>query len=85
MHVRSVIKKVALKNTLYFVKYKKDKFLTVNSSTQVRYFIRLLSRNLYFLYFLKYKVFFNGTFLCTLLMSKSIYIFNHIIFEDKKV
>jgi hypothetical protein len=27
--MRSVIKQVALKNTLYFVKYKKDKFLTV--------------------------------------------------------
>jgi hypothetical protein len=82
--MRSVIKKVALKNTLYFVKYKKNKFLTVNS-TQVRNFIRLLSGNLSFLYFLKYKVFFNGTFLCILLVSKSIYIFNHIIYEDKKV
>jgi hypothetical protein len=85
MHMRSVIKKVVLKNTLYFVKYKKDKFLTVNSSTQVRYFISLLLENLSFLYFLKYKVFFNGTFLCTLLVSKSIYIFNHIIFVDTKV
>jgi hypothetical protein len=81
MHMRSVIKKVGLKNTLYFVKYKKDKFLTVNSSTQVR----LLLENLSFLYFLKYKVFVNGTFLCTHLVSKSIYIFNHIIFEDTKV
>jgi hypothetical protein len=71
MHMRSVIKKVALKNTLYFVKYKKDKFLTINSSTQVRYFISLLSENLSFLYFLKYEVFFNGTFLCILLVSKS--------------
>jgi hypothetical protein len=53
--MRSVIKKVAL--NLYFVKYKKDKFLTVNSSTQVRHFISLLSENLSFLYFLKYKVF----------------------------
>jgi hypothetical protein len=70
MHMRNVIKKVVLKNTLYFVKYKKDKFS---------------SENLSFLYFLKYKVFFNGTFLCTLLVFKSIYIFNHIIFEDKKV
>jgi hypothetical protein len=85
MHIRSVIKKVALKNTLYFVKYKKDKFLTVNSSTQVRHFISLLLENLSFLYFLKYKVFLNETFLCTLLVSKSIYIFNHIIFEDTKV
>jgi hypothetical protein len=67
------------------VKYKKEKFLTVNSSTQVRHFIGLLSENLSFLYFLKYKVFLNGTFLCTLLVSKSIYIFNHIIFEDTKV
>jgi hypothetical protein len=39
MHMRSVIKKVGLKNTLYFVKYKKEKFLTVNSSTQVRHLI----------------------------------------------
>jgi hypothetical protein len=85
MHMRSVIKNVALKNTLYFVKYKKDKFLTVNSSTQVRHFISLLLENLSFLYFLKYKAFLNGTFLCTLLVSKSIYIFNHIIFEDTKV
>jgi hypothetical protein len=85
MHMRSVIKKVAFKNTLYFVKYKKDKFLTVNSSTQVRHFISLLSENLSFLYFLKYKVFLNETFLCTLLLSKSIYIFNHIIFKDIKV
>jgi hypothetical protein len=83
--MRRVIKKVVLKNTLYFVKYKKDKFLTVNSSTQVRHFISLLSENLSFLYFLKYKVFFNKTFLCTLLVSKSIYIFNHIIFKDTKV
>jgi hypothetical protein len=57
MHMRSVIKKVALKNTLYFVKYKKDKFLTVNSSTQVHHFISLLSKKLSFLYFLIYKVF----------------------------
>jgi hypothetical protein len=57
--MRNVIKKVALKNTLYFVKYKKDKFLTVNSST-VRHFISLLSRNLSFLYFLKY--FLTGLF-----------------------
>jgi hypothetical protein len=83
--MRSVIKKVTLKNTLYFVNYKKDKFLTINSSTQIRHFISLLSENFSFLYFLKYKVFFNRTFLCTLLVSKSIYIFNHIIFEDTKV
>jgi hypothetical protein len=85
MHMRSVIQKIVLKNTLYFVKYKKDKFLTVNNSTQVHYFISLLLIFLSFLYFLKYKVFLNGTFLCTLLVSKSIYIFNHIIFEDIKV
>jgi hypothetical protein len=36
------------------------------------------------LYFPKYKVFFNGTFLTTLLVSKSIYIFNAIIFENIK-
>jgi hypothetical protein len=79
--MRSIIKKVALKNTLYFVKYKKDKFLTVNSiRTQVRHFISLLSENLHFLYFLKYKVFLNETFFCRLPVSKSIYIFNHIIF-----
>jgi hypothetical protein len=48
MHIRSVIKKVALKNTLYFVNYKKDKFLTVNSSTQVPHFISLLLENLSF-------------------------------------
>jgi hypothetical protein len=83
--MRSVIKKVALKNTLYFVKYKNDKFFTVNCSTQVRHFISLFSKNLSFLYFLKYKVILNGTFLCTLLVSKSIYIFNHIIFKDTKV
>jgi hypothetical protein len=85
MHMRSVIKKVMLKNTLYFVKYKKDKFLPVNSTTQVRHFISLLLKFLSFLYFLKYKLFFNGTFLCILLVSKSIYIFNHIIFKDTKV
>jgi hypothetical protein len=65
--------------------YKKDKFLTVNSSIQVRHFISLLSKNLSFLYFLKYKVFLNRIFLYTLLVSKSIYIFNHIIFKNTRV
>jgi hypothetical protein len=53
MHTRSVIKKVALKNTLYFVKYKKDKFLTVNSSTQVRHFNQFTFRKFVFFVFSK--------------------------------
>jgi hypothetical protein len=38
----SVCKKVLLKNTLYFGKYKKDKFLVVNSS-------KVVVKNIYFL------------------------------------
>jgi hypothetical protein len=38
-----------------------------------------------FLYFTKCKVFFNTTFLITLLMCISIYIFNVIIFKNKKI
>jgi hypothetical protein len=58
------MQKVPLKNTLYFKKYKKDKFLTK------RYIILLLFtiKNLSFLYFPKYNVFFNETFLHTLLL-----------------
>jgi hypothetical protein len=59
------MQKSPIKNTLYFKKYKKDKFLTK------RYIILLLLftiRNLSFLYFPKYNVFFNETFLHTLLL-----------------
>jgi hypothetical protein len=47
------MQKSPIKNTLYFGKYKKDKFLIVNSSKTVYLFVR----NLLFLYFPKYKVF----------------------------
>jgi hypothetical protein len=83
MRVRSVIKKVALKNTLYFVKYKKDKFLTVNSSTQVCHFISLLLENLSFLYFLKYKIFLTGLF-CVHSSCLNLSTYYHIIFEDTR-
>jgi hypothetical protein len=81
IYMRSVRKKVPLKNTLYFQKSKKDKFLIVNSSKIIYFFIR----NLSFLYFLKYKVFFNKTFLCMLLLYISFYIFNAIISRDIEV
>jgi hypothetical protein len=42
-------------------------------------------RNLSFLYFPKYNIFFNKTFLHTLFLYISIYIFNLIIFYDIKV
>jgi hypothetical protein len=42
-------------------------------------------RNLSFLYFPKYNVFCNGTFLHTLLLYIFIYIFNLIIFRDLKM
>jgi hypothetical protein len=41
-------------------------------------------RNLSFLHFPKYNIFFNETFLHTLLLYICIYIFNHIIFKDIK-
>jgi hypothetical protein len=40
---------------------------------------------LFFLYFLKYKVFFNGTFLGMLLLHISFYIFKVIIFRTIEV
>jgi hypothetical protein len=40
----------------------------------------LFVKNLSFLYFLKYKVFLNETFLCTLLLYISFHIFNALIF-----
>jgi hypothetical protein len=67
--------KSPLKNTLWFGKYKKDKFLTKI----------VFVRNLSFLYFPKYNIFFNGTFLHTLLLYVSIYIFNVIIFRNIKI
>jgi hypothetical protein len=81
-YMMSVCKRVPLKNTLYFRKYKEDKFLIVNSSSKIIY---LFVRNLSFLYFLKYKVFFNGTFLRTLFLYISFYIFKAIIFRDIEV
>jgi hypothetical protein len=76
MYKRSVCKKVPLKNTLYFERYKKDKFLIVNSSKIIYIFVR----NLSFLYNLKYKVFFNETFSGMLLLYIFFYLFNTIIF-----
>jgi hypothetical protein len=78
------MQKNPLKNTLYFGKYKKDKFLIVNNSkVVVKYkIIYLFVRNLSFLYFLKYKVFFNGIFLYMLRLYISFYIFKAIIFQN---
>jgi hypothetical protein len=41
--------------------------------------------NLFFLYFPKYNVFFNGNFLQTHILYIFIYIFNTIIFRDTEV
>jgi hypothetical protein len=81
MYKRSVYEKFPLKNTLYFKRYKKENFLIVKSSKTIYFFVR----NLSFLYILKYKVFFNGTFSRMLLLYISFYIFNAIIFKDIKV
>jgi hypothetical protein len=81
IYMRSVRKKVPLKNTLYFGKYKKDKFLTKRYTILILFTIR----NLSFLYLLKYNMFFNETFLHTLLLYISIYVFNAISFEDIEV
>jgi hypothetical protein len=43
------------------------------------------SKEVYFLYFIKYKVFFNGTFLRTLLMYVCFYIFSAISFWNIEV
>jgi hypothetical protein len=77
-------KKVLLKNTLYFWKYKKDKFLT-EKYTIVLLFYYYLLLEIFFFIFSKIQHIFNGTFLHTLVMYISIYIFNLIIFEDIKV
>ena len=73
LDMRSVIKKFSIKNMLYFGKHKKNKFMTVNSSTIACHFVSLLSQNLSFLYFPKYKVFLTGLFLlhssCTYLST----------------
>jgi hypothetical protein len=74
---RSVHKKVPFKYTLYFRKYKKDKFLTKRCTI-----LLFTIRNLSFLYLPKYKIFFNGTFLHTLLLYIFIYVFNANFFED---
>jgi hypothetical protein len=79
IYVRSVYKKVPLKNMLYFRKYKKGKFLIVNSSKIIYLFVK----NLYFLYFLKSKVFLMGLFLCMLLLQISFYIFKAIFFRHR--
>jgi hypothetical protein len=42
-------------------------------------------RNLSFLYLSKYNIFFNGTFLYTLLLYTSIYVFNAQFFEDTEL
>jgi hypothetical protein len=78
---RSIQKKVPLKNTLYFRKYKKDKFLTKRYIILLLLYYYLLSEILLFL-FPKYNVFFNMTFLHRLFLYISIYIFNIIIFGD---
>jgi hypothetical protein len=75
------MQKSLIKNTLYFENYKKDKLLIVNSSKIIYLFVR----NLSFLYFFKYKVFFNETFLCMLLLYISFYIFKAIIFQNIEV
>jgi hypothetical protein len=74
------MQKSPVKNNLYFAKYKIDKFLIVNSSKIIYLFVS----NLYFLYFLKYKVFFNGTFLRMLFLYKSFYVFKAIIFSKHR-
>jgi hypothetical protein len=71
MYKRSVCEKIPLKNTLYFERYKKDKFLIVNSSKIIYIFVR----NLSFLYILKYKVFLMGHFhICSYCIYLSIYL-----------
>jgi hypothetical protein len=72
--------KSPVKKYLYFWKYKKEKFLIKI------YTILLLFAlgNLSFLYFPKYNVFYNVTFVHTLLLYISIYIFNLIIFWRHK-
>jgi hypothetical protein len=65
------MQKSPIKNTLYFGKYKKDKFLIVNSSKIVYLFFQ----KFVFLYFPKYKL-----FLMRLLYAhaSSVYIFLYI-------
>jgi hypothetical protein len=53
IYIRSIRKKVPFKNTLYFEKYKKDKFLTNRYTILILFTIRNLP---------KHNVFFNVTF-----------------------
>jgi hypothetical protein len=70
----NITQKSPIKNTPYFGKYKKDKFMK-------KWYTILLS-----IFFPKIcNVFFNETFLHTLLQQISIYIFNAITFGDIKV
>jgi hypothetical protein len=81
---RSVHKKVPFKNTLYLGKYKKDNFLTKRVLSY--YFLNTIyNQKFVFLYLLKYNIFFNGTFLHTLLLNISIYVFNVNFFKDIEV
>jgi hypothetical protein len=82
IYMRSIRKKVPFKNTLYFGKYKKDKFLT-KRYTIFYYFNTIYNQKFVFLYLSKYNMFlielFCIHFFC---MYISIYVFNAIIFEN---
>jgi hypothetical protein len=65
--IRSIHKKSLVKNTLYFSKYKKDKFLTKRYIILLLLYYYLLSEICLF-YISKMQRIFNGIFLHTLLL-----------------
>jgi hypothetical protein len=76
IYMRSVRKKVQFKNTLYFRKYKKDKFLTKRYTILLfTYFNTIYNQKFVFFISSKIQRVFNETFLHTLLLYIYIYIY----------
>jgi hypothetical protein len=76
IYKRSIHKKVSLKNTIYFRKYKKTNFL----QKDILFYYYYSPLEICLFIFPKIQCIFNRNFLHTLLLHISIYIFNTIIF-----
>jgi hypothetical protein len=84
--MRSIHKKVLLKNTLYFKKYKKDKFLTKRYIILLLHYYYLLSEICLFYISQNTTDFLTGLFFCIHSFCKYLPIyFNVIIFGDIEV
>jgi hypothetical protein len=82
MYSSSLHKKVPVKNTLNFEKYKINKFLTKRHTMLILLYFHLLSQICLFYISQNTTYFLTGLFLHTPLLYIFIYIFNAIIFWD---